>query len=68
MNFDDIYVETTEVDSECAEDASSDYYCCNELDVSDIFLDMKRLSVVRTKFCKHSMQMEKCFDKIARGY
>ena len=73
------YVEMTEGDSACAEDATSDGYSCNEMGGTDSFFNgtavltvflmerTGRIGLSKTYYT-HSTQMIKYSEKIGRGY
>ena len=67
--FNKNYVEMTEGDSACAEDATSDGYSCNEMDGTDRFLMERtgRIGLSKTYYT-YSTQMIKYSEKIGRGY
>jgi hypothetical protein len=70
MKCDGGYVEDTEGDSECAEDATSDDYCCAEVDATESCLHRNSQDEVGKdkKFYTHLTQMEEYSNKITRGY
>lgn len=70
MECDDNYLGQRDGNSQCAEDATADHYCCIEMDAADICFRWRGQEErgVREKSDTHSTQMVRFSAKITRGY